>query len=352
MISDNSEILASSPPTWSGELGELTLLGQHDAVRIYKAQQYGRWYVFKSIKNGTQEQIQRLQKEFAVGVMLDHPHIVHTLDYGHHDQLGDYIRMEWIDGMTLADFMATHPNQSIRLRILDQLLDALQYMHEQQIVHRDLKPTNILITHNGNNLKLIDFGLADSDDSAGYKQPAGTLSYIAPEQLRGEELDARSDIYSVGKIMQWMFPTYLLRVARACVRHNPEDRCPNVAALRLAIQRRQRLGSRLLIGLLTVGLLLLTSYVLYFTFRPNPSERMIRYAQELVNEQYEQICAPRLYNKMSNAEWSETILLFYQRCAQVRDSVAVTIDDLSLRADFINTMVIETGQRASQFKKD
>ncbi|GAB1374359.1 hypothetical protein MASR1M46_12430 [Bacteroidales bacterium] len=74
----------------------------------------------------------------------------------------------------------------------------MEYCHKRQIIHRDIKPENIIITNNGNNVKLIDFGFSDSDSFELLKNPAGTKYYASPEQLRGEILDQRSDIYSLG----------------------------------------------------------------------------------------------------------------------------------------------------------
>ena len=115
---------------------------------------------------------------------------------------------EWIEGMTLADYLKDTRGEGTSRkelrRIALELAEAVAYMHQQQIVHRDLKPSNIMITHNGGYVKLIDFGLADTDSHAILKQPAGTLSYMAPEQARTAQADVRNDIYSLGIIMQEM----------------------------------------------------------------------------------------------------------------------------------------------------
>ncbi|WP_220432121.1 protein kinase domain-containing protein, partial [Segatella copri] len=88
-----------------------------------------------------------------------------------------------------------------------QLLDAVHYIHAKQIVHRDLKPSNIMITHNGNHVKLIDFGLSDTDDFTILKQPAGTPGYISPEQIVSQQADIRNDIFSIGCILEKILPS-------------------------------------------------------------------------------------------------------------------------------------------------
>jgi len=219
-------------------------------------------------------------------------------------------------------------------------------MHAQQIVHRDLKPANILVTRHGSNLKLIDFGLSDSDDSAAYKNPAGTLSFMAPEQLTSRESDARSDIYSVGKLIQWFLPHYYLRVTRTCTKDNPSDRYPNIASLRRAIQRQQRLRRTWPIGVLCLLLSLSLSLSLYLYFREDPREAVVQQAKDMVTEQFQIICSEP---PSSPIELNANLTLFYQQSARLRDSIAATIDDEALRNDFVNAAIITTGQLATEY---
>lgn len=116
-------------------------------------------------------------------------------------------------------------------------------------MHRDLKPSNIMITRNGQHVKLIDFGLADTDNYAVFKQPAGTDGYIAPEQLSGSATDGRNDIYSIGVILEQMQLGWAYRkVARKCQRQQGE-RYEDVASLRKVICSTRR-NLRLLLSLL------------------------------------------------------------------------------------------------------
>ena len=158
---------------------------------------------------------------------LDHPNICPVLDFMNIPGLGNCIVMQWIDGESLADLLPnlSHRSPSGRStlrKIIFELCDALEYLHRHQIIHRDLKPGNIMITRNGRNVKLIDFGLADADWYATFKNPAGTKDFISPEQMAGESVDCRTDIYSLGKIMQAM--GIYSRIASVCAVEDRDKR--------------------------------------------------------------------------------------------------------------------------------
>ena len=184
--------------------GELELLSrsQNGVFILYRCQSEGRYYVLKALQpdyRGQQVYEEMLRKEYEIGAALKHPNIREYYDLFEHPLLGNCIRMEWVDGSPLAAD-AVLP-KSVRRRLLSQLLDAVAYMHLHQVIHRDLKPDNILVTRNGQNVKLIDFSLADSDSYSILKASAGTPLYASPEQLEGRKGDCRSDIYSLGVIL-------------------------------------------------------------------------------------------------------------------------------------------------------
>lgn len=184
-----------------------------------------------------------LRKEYEIGRSLDHQNICPTLDFINIPNLGNCIVTQWIDGCSLAEWLRTNPRRSLSLskrtdrsairKILLELCDALEYLHRNQIIHRDLKPGNIMITRNGQNVKLIDFGLADSDWYAVLKNPAGTKDYISPEQMAGESVDCRTDIYSLGRIMQRM--GVYSRIAAVCAAKDRGKRYGSVAEVRSVI---------------------------------------------------------------------------------------------------------------------
>ena len=186
---------------------DVEILHTSDANIVAKAKRYGRWWLLKGLRQevaAEQRYQQMLRKELEIMMQLQHPTIVTAVGLEDVDGLGTCIVMEYVEGVTLSEWLKEHYRLQTRRSVARELTDAVAYLHSKGIVHRDLKPQNILITANGNNVKVIDFGLADSDSYAVLKQPAGTHGYIAPEQTQASKPDVRNDIYSLGIILKQM----------------------------------------------------------------------------------------------------------------------------------------------------
>ncbi len=212
--------------------------------QLVKVKRQGRWYMLKGLKPEFQQQIvnlELLKKEFELMVQLDHPNIVKSYAKELNETFGPCIVMEYIDGMTLDRFLESNPSRQKRRKIVDQLVDALTYIHSKQVLHRDLKPSNILITRNGNNVKIIDFGWSDTDDYAILKQSAGTKKYMAPEQLvPDQKTDCRTDIYAFGLLLRMLFPHRYRLVSNRCTQKDPSRRYPDMEAVRKALERQDQ----------------------------------------------------------------------------------------------------------------
>ena len=176
---------------------------------ISRARRNGRWWVLKSLEEkvrNTEPFVSMLRKEFDIMASLQDPNIVNVVSIEEVDKLGLSIVMEWIDGVTLGEWLKQPHSKKEKLRVLHQLITTLGYVHQHQTAHRDLKPSNVMVTHRGNNVKLIDFGLSDTDSFDYMKVPAGTVGYRAPE-MEAVEASAtinyqRADIYSLGRIIE------------------------------------------------------------------------------------------------------------------------------------------------------
>jgi hypothetical protein len=144
----------------------------------------------------------RFHREAQAAARLNHPNIITVFDFGEeHGKI--YMAMELLEGTDLKDIMASGqlPTLDDKLAILEQMLDGLAFAPAQEIVHRDLKPGNIHIQPNGQ-IKIMDFGLArlGSSEMTQAGVVMGTPNYMSPEQVLGEKVDARSDIFAMGAV--------------------------------------------------------------------------------------------------------------------------------------------------------
>ena len=249
---------------------EVTAVASRGYCDLYRAKRYGRWYLLKCLRQehaGDAAYQQMLRKEVEVLMQMQHPGVLQAvgMETVALPGRGDVtcIVAEWIDGVTLGEYLKTTPTAASLRRIALELAEALAYVHQQQVVHRDVKPSNVMITHNGGYVKLIDFGLADTDSHAILKQSAGTLRYMAPEQARLAQPDVRNDIYSLGIIFQEMnglvrvVPRRIVSRCLAPIAHRWQNMEALVDALRQSGRRRRWLyiGAALALVTIVVGLL-------------------------------------------------------------------------------------------------
>jgi eukaryotic-like serine/threonine-protein kinase len=149
----------------------------------------------------------RFKREADIGEKLYHPMVMRV--YGGEKRSRIYMVMEWCEGRLLREILANgRMPQDRAIRIAIEVLDALEYIHQQGIVHRDLKPENIMVDDN-DNIKLIDFGIAGDSAArrltyANFTATLGTPDYISPEQVKGKRGDGRTDIYAMGIILYEM----------------------------------------------------------------------------------------------------------------------------------------------------
>ena len=205
----------------------------------FRVKLYGKLHFLKRLKPELAGDIryqEALRKEFETGYRLEHPSLVRYISMG-----DDGILTEYVDGETVTQRLATQPDYFRSKKNTDkfirQLIDVVGYLHSHQVLHLDLKPDNILLTHIGSDVKLIDLGFCYTDtfaDTQGH-----TSTYAAPEQLSGDAVDVRTDIYAIGRIIGTLplHAKYNKVIAR-CTANNPADRYQTIEELQHALSSR------------------------------------------------------------------------------------------------------------------
>ncbi|HYH10532.1 MAG TPA: protein kinase [Thermoanaerobaculia bacterium] len=197
------------------------LLGEGGMGTVYRAKdtRLGRDVAIKVLTNvaiGDRERLQRFEQEARATGMLNHPNLLTIYDVGRDEEGNPFLVSELLEGETLSSRLVRgplSPRKAVDAAL--QMAHGLAAAHDKGIVHRDLKPDNVFLTRDGR-LKILDFGIAKLTGSATTDGPTfqmaatepgmvlGTVGYMSPEQVRGEAVDHRSDIFSFGTIVYEM----------------------------------------------------------------------------------------------------------------------------------------------------
>lgn len=291
--SSHNDISTSGPVTSqslhvSSSFTDFAELPSKGYCRLAKAQRYGVWNVLKGLKPqyaDDEQYREMISKEFSLMVGLNHPNIVRAYATEQIPVWGSCIVMEFVDGRTLSDFLSENPSAELRRKVVDELLAAMAYFHKKQIVHQDLKPSNILVTHDGDHVKIIDFGLSDSREYAILKEPAYTKAYAAPEQLSGNEIDNRTDLYAFGLILRQLFPKRYNGIAKKCLQPQREKRYGSAEAVQNAIREADFQRKWLPAAICAVLVLFGLGFFFFYYFDNQNNETIVKKIEVPVSEQ-------------------------------------------------------------------
>jgi len=266
MKEDSSSSGFVTPAAYNAEWQDITLAQCRTHSLIYMANRYGRRFLVKALppeKAGMSDYRLQQEQEFQLGIRLVHPNIAATYSLEDVDGIGRCIIQEWIDGVTLGEWLQNKPSQAARERVFGQILDALEYIHGIQLVHHDLKADNILITRNGSNVKLIDFGLSATD---------ATLSPVSN--------DPKADIKALGRLLAVLLPRQRL-LSRRCL----NGRYANLAAVRRAVKQRKRF-LHLLPVFISMVLLIIAALFFYLSWQERHEEQQRHKAMVALIDSY------------------------------------------------------------------
>ena len=260
--------------------------------RIFTAKFSGKKVIVKALKPefASDEACRAsLRQEYDTTSILDNKYIRKALDFVQIEGLGDCIIFEYIEGKSLAEHVRVGTLSEKQVKsVLAEVCEALYYLHRNGIVHCNLSPENIMVTANDCRARLIDLGVPETKQDADRELLIKEMEFVAPEIIKGEDVDNRADIYSLGKIMEFIGERNISKqfgaVATHCTQFSREQRYDSVSEVRSAITK-----SHSIVKVAIVAAVLLILGVLAFIYVPKikanvEKERTERLAHDFTRE--------------------------------------------------------------------
>ena len=213
--------------------------------RLFTAQSNGRKVVVKTLKADRADNAQcraALRNEYELTASIDNKFVRKAIDFVRIEGLGDCLILEHVDGKSLAEHVRVGTLSEKQVKnILVDVCDGLAHLHRNQVVHGNLTPENIMVTADGCRAKLIDLGVPETDPSADRELLIKEMEMVAPEIIKGEDYDSRADVYSLGKIMEFIGERNISRqfvgVATHCTQFSKEQRYDSISEVRSGITK-------------------------------------------------------------------------------------------------------------------
>ena len=236
-----------SENNFSNDYTDLRLIhtSRYGNSRVFTANFHGKKVIVKTLKKEFVDDAAcqaSLKQEFETTSMLDNKYIRKVMDFVHVEGLGDSIIFEYIDGKTLAEHVRVGTLSEKQVKgILTEICDGLYYMHRNGLVHCNLSPENVMVTANDYRVKIIDIGIPETRLDADRELLIKEMEFVAPEIIKGEDIDSRADIYSLGKIMEFIGERNISKqfhaAATHCTQFSKEQRFENISDVRSAITK-------------------------------------------------------------------------------------------------------------------
>ena len=236
-----------SENNFSNEYHDLRLLhtSRYGNSRVFTANFNGKKVIVKTLKKECADDAAcqaSLKQEYETTSMLDNKYIRKAMDFVHVEGVGISIIYEYIDGKSLAEHVRVGTLSEKQVKsILTDVCDGLTYLHRNGLVHCNLNPENIMVTASDYRAKLIDLGIPETKQDADRELLIKEMEFVAPEIIKGEDFDSRADIYSLGKIMEFIGERNISKqfgaVATHCTQFSREQRFDSISDVRSAITK-------------------------------------------------------------------------------------------------------------------
>lgn len=213
--------------------------------RVFTARFGGKKVIVKALKSEYADDAAcraSLKQEFDTTSMLDNKYIRKALDFVKVEGLGDCIVFEYVEGKSLAEHVRVGTLSEKQVKnILTEICDGLNFLHRNGLVHCNLNPENVMVLANDGHVKLIDIGVPETKQDADRELLIKEREFVAPEIIKGEDFDSRADIYSIGKIMEFIGERNISKqfhaAATHCTQFSKEQRFDTISDVRSAISK-------------------------------------------------------------------------------------------------------------------
>ena len=284
--------------------------------RVYTARNNGKKVIVKALKPECANNAAcraSLRQEYETTAMFDNKYFRKALDFVNIQGLGDCAVYEFIEGKTLAEHVCVGTLSEKQVKsILVEICDGLQCLHRNRMAHCNLNPENVMVTSGDYHVKLIDLGVPETKQDADRELLIKEMEFVAPEIIKGEDIDTRADIYSLGKIMEFIGERNITKqynsVATHCTQFSKEQRYDTISEVRSAITKGHSLVKIILflvVAAVVAGLLFMYVPKIKANVEKERAERRaVEFTRELESMKAE---LPELCEKYELKSLTETI---------------------------------------------